>query len=121
MASGQKVNWEKSALCGVNVDEIELMSTASSLGCKADHLPLFYLGVGTESKVTFWQPVIDKVHKNLDKWKRFNLSRGGRATLCKSVLSNLPTYCMPTFLMPEGSVADRWDSSLASRSISFWR
>ncbi|KAA0068198.1 hypothetical protein E5676_scaffold392G00980 [Cucumis melo var. makuwa] len=38
------VNWEKSALCGVNVDEIELMSTASSLGCKADHLPLFYLG-----------------------------------------------------------------------------
>ena len=29
------------------------------------------------------------------------LSRGGRATLCKSVLSNLPTYYMSLFLMPE--------------------
>lgn len=34
-------------------------------------------------------------------WKRYNLSRGGKITLCKSVLSNLPTYYKFTFLLPE--------------------
>ncbi|TYK09922.1 uncharacterized protein E5676_scaffold16G00380 [Cucumis melo var. makuwa] len=50
---------------------------------------------------------MDKVHAKLDKWKRFNLSRGGRASLslCKSVLFNLPTYYMSTFLMPEGVIS----------------
>lgn len=33
-----------------------------------------------------------RVQKKLDRWKRFNFSHGGRATLCKLVLSNLPIY-----------------------------
>lgn len=40
--SGQKVNWDKSTLCGVDVDEMELLSTSTSLSCKAEHLPLTY-------------------------------------------------------------------------------
>lgn len=56
---------------------------------------------GYPEKVAFWQPMIDKVRKKLDKWRCFNLSRGGGATLCKSVLSNLPTYYMSLYLMPE--------------------
>lgn len=43
--SGQKVNWEKSALCGVNVDGIELYSVVSKLNCKATHRPFMYLGL----------------------------------------------------------------------------
>ena len=52
-------------------------------------------------KVTFWQPVIDKIQGKLEKWKRYNLSRGGRATLCKYFISHLTTYYMSVFLMPE--------------------
>lgn len=48
----------------------------------------------------FWQPVIEKVGKKLDGWKQFNLSRGGRMTLCNSAWANLPTYCMSLFHMP---------------------
>lgn len=63
-----------------------------------------YLGLplgGHPKKTAFWQPVIDEVQGKLDKWRRYNLSRGGRVTLCKSVLSNLPNYYMSTFLIPK--------------------
>ena len=84
---------------------MDLLSTASSLGYKVDHLPLIYLRLplgGYTKLSSFWQPVLDKVQIKLDKWKRFNLSRGGRATLYKSALLNIPTYYTSTFLLPEG-------------------
>lgn len=99
-----EINWEKLALCGVNVEESKLLSTASRLNCKANYLHFTYLRLplgGYPKRVSFWQPMIDKTHTKLDKWRKFNLSRGGRSTLCKSVLSNLPTYYMSLFLMPE--------------------
>ena len=43
--SSQKVNWDKSALCGINVAESELLSMAAILKCKVDHLPAIYLGL----------------------------------------------------------------------------
>lgn len=42
---GQKINWEKSALYGVNIDENKLLFTASRLNCKAENLPFTYLGL----------------------------------------------------------------------------
>lgn len=58
--------------------------------------------MGIQSNPLFWKPLIDKIHARLYKWKRFNLSRGVRATLCKSVLYILPTYYMSAFIMPKG-------------------
>lgn len=101
--SGQKVNWEKSALVGVNMEEQICISAAANLNCKVGNLPFSYLGLllgGYPKKMSFWQPVIDKIQFKLDKWKRYNLSRGGRAILCKSVLANIPSYYMSSFLMP---------------------
>ena len=43
--SGQKINWEKSALSGVNINDDELFQTAARLGCKAEKLPILYLGL----------------------------------------------------------------------------
>ena len=79
----------KSALCGINGDDGKLLLVATRLNCKMDHLPLIYVGLplgGYPKKVEFWQPVIDKLQGKLDKWRRYNLSRGGRATLCKPIL-----------------------------------
>jgi hypothetical protein len=39
-----------------------------------------------------WDDVIEKVDYQLASWKRRYLSKGGRVTLIKSTLANLPTY-----------------------------
>ena len=106
--SGQKVNWKKLALSGVNVSEDALFQKAAQLGCKAEKLPILYLGLplrGYPRRKEFWQPVIDRVHKKLDRWKRFNISRGGRQTLCNAVLASLPTYHLSLFSIPGNMAA----------------
>lgn len=88
--------------CGINIEENELLEEASKLNCKASHVPFSYLGLplgGHPKQASFWQPVIDKIQWKLEKWKRYNLSREGRATLCKSVLSHTPTYYISIFAM----------------------
>ena len=47
---------------------------------------------GNPTRKTFWELVLTKVAKRLDGWKRAFLSRGGRLTLIRSVLSSLPIY-----------------------------
>ena len=105
--SGQKINWEKSAICGLNIEDSKVISTANILNCKVESLPFIYLSLplgGYPKSARLWQPILDKVHGKLDKWRRCNLCRGGRITLCKSVLSSLPTYYMSVFLMPESAL-----------------
>ena len=72
-SSRQKIIWEKSALCGSNIEENELFEEASKLNSKASHLPFFYLGLplgGYPKQAVFWQPVIDRIQGKLEKWKR---------------------------------------------------
>jgi hypothetical protein len=38
----------------------------------------------------------------LVRWKRVSLSKGGRLTLIKSTISNLPTYYLSVFPIPVG-------------------
>ena len=100
--SGQKINWEKSILSGVNISDDDLFQIVAHLGCKAEKLPILYLGFllgGYPRRREFWQPDIDRIHKKLDRWKRFNISRGGRQTLCNVVLASLPTYYLSLFLI----------------------
>lgn len=93
---GQKVNWDKSTISSVNIDDETLSLTVAWLKCKVGILPFIYLGLPPK-KHSFSQPIIDKIHSKLERWKRHNLSRGGRLTLCNAVLSNLPTYCVSNF------------------------
>lgn len=102
-AETQKVNWEKSALYGVNVEEDELKNMPGKMGCSAKMMPFLYLGLplgGYSRQCTFWQPMIEKMQRKIHRWRRFNLSQEGRATLCQSVFANLPTYYMSLFAIP---------------------
>lgn len=55
-----------------------------------------------------WDPVVEKFEKILSMWKRQCLSLGGRITLIKATLSNLPIYYMSIFKMPR-LVLDKLD------------
>lgn len=57
--------------------------------------------LGGNPKVSsFWDPVVEKIDKKLSSWRFSYLSKGGRLTLAKAVLSNLPTYFLSTFKAP---------------------
>uniref|UniRef100_A0A2N9EVU3 Reverse transcriptase domain-containing protein n=1 Tax=Fagus sylvatica TaxID=28930 RepID=A0A2N9EVU3_FAGSY len=64
---------------------------ADILGCKTSKLPMKYLGAKFKAK-DIWNSIVEKMERRLAGWKRIYLSKGGRLTLIKSTLSNLPTY-----------------------------
>ncbi|KAL6554936.1 hypothetical protein OROGR_006194 [Orobanche gracilis] len=106
-SSGLKVNFNKSKVYGIGVSDREVEEWASPLGCEPASLPFNYLGVPVGANMNLkknWKPVIDKFNSKLSVWKARSLSFGGRVTLAKSVLGNLPTYFLSLFAAPAGIV-----------------
>ena len=71
-------------------------------------LPMKYLGLPLGAKFkdkSIWNPILEKMERRLAGWKKLYLSKGGRVTLIKSTLSNLPTYFLSLFPIP-ASVAN---------------
>jgi hypothetical protein len=50
--------------------------------------------------VVGWQHDFGLLKRRLPSWKRMYLSKGGRVTLIKSTLTNLPTYLLSLFPIP---------------------
>jgi exonuclease III len=106
--SGLKVNLGKSEMVAVG-DVGNIGTLAAFLGCRVAGLPMKYLGLplGAAYKAaSIWNEVIEKMERRLAGWKKLYLSKGGRVTLIKSTLSNLPTYYLSLFPVPV-SVANR--------------
>ncbi|GJV58972.1 RNA-directed DNA polymerase, eukaryota [Tanacetum coccineum] len=80
LASGLKINLQKSKLMGLGVSSNVVNSAANLMGCSILQLPFNYL----------WDDVISKVSSRLSKWKIKSLSIGGRLTLLKSMLTSIP-------------------------------
>ena len=106
--SGLKVNLGKSELVAVGaIHNFDLL--VAILGCKQESLLMKYLGLPLGAKYkdkTIWNPILKKMERKLASWKKLYLSKGGRVTLIKSTLSNLPTYFLSLFPIP-ASVTNR--------------
>lgn len=102
--SGLKVNFAKSNLIGINVDDAWLEQMALRLHCKIGKIPFIYLGLpvgANPRRAATWKPVIEAIRRKLTSWKPKLLSLGSRIVLLKSVLSSLPTYYLSLFKAPK--------------------
>ncbi|GAU42320.1 hypothetical protein TSUD_25460 [Trifolium subterraneum] len=92
-------------LVGVNIPDSWLGEAASALCCKVGKIPFFYLGLpigGGSRRLSFWEPVLDRLKNRLSGWKNRFLSFDGRLVMLKSVLSSLPVYAISFFKAPSG-------------------
>jgi hypothetical protein len=106
--SGLKVNFHKSMLTGVNVNETWLAEASMVMNCRRGSIPFVYLGLpigGDAKKLSFWKPVVDRIVARLSSWNNRFLSFGGRLILLKYVLSSLPVYFLSFFKAPAGIIS----------------
>ena len=100
--SGLKINLNKSEIFPIGGREnIEVLT--AELGCRAGSLPTTYLGLplgASHKSVRMWDTIEERFRRRLASWKRQYISKGGRVTLIKSTLSNLPIYFMSLFRIP---------------------
>ena len=62
---------------------------------------LSWYAIGGVPQVFYvWNPILEKIERELAGWKKMYLSKGGRLMLLKSTLSNLPTYFLSLFTIP---------------------
>ena len=90
----------KSTLLDINTDPVLLQELATLTDYELGDWPIKYLGMplgGNPRKIDFWDPVVTKVAKRLDGWKKVFLSRGGRLTLIHSVLAAITIYYLSPF------------------------
>jgi hypothetical protein len=96
---GLKINLSKSKIVPLG-DVGDLEGLASILGCRVASLPIKNLGLtlGAFYKAsTIQNGIVEKMEPCLARWKRLYLSKGGRLTLIRSTLSNLPRYYLSLF------------------------
>ena len=106
--SGLKVNFHKSSLVGVNINASWLAEAAFVLRCKVGKIPFLYLGLsigGDPRRLSFWEPVVNRIKSRLSGWHSRFLSFGGRLILLKSVLTALPVYALSFFKAPAGIIS----------------
>lgn len=101
--SSLKVNFDKSYMFGVNVDEGGLQEIAGKLRYKVGEWPIPYLGMKVGSRINgivAWKGVVERVKERLKRWDSKSLSLGGRVTIVKYVLNSIPLYSLSFMRMP---------------------
>nr|GFB84615.1 RNA-directed DNA polymerase, eukaryota [Tanacetum cinerariifolium] len=88
---------------GVGVTDVEVSHLANIIGCGTAKFPLKYLGVPVGcnmARCANWNAIINKFSSKISSWKAGLLSVGGRLSLIKLVVGNLPIYYMSIYMMP---------------------
>lgn len=79
LVSGLRVNFHKSRVIGINVEQQFQHDAAMFLNCKSGKIPFKYLGlpIGADPrKLVTWQLVLDSLKYRLASWKGKHLSLG---------------------------------------------
>jgi hypothetical protein len=105
--SGMKINYHKSDLVPVNLDEDETHQYAKIFCCKLGNFPFKYLGVPLhyeKLRREDIQPVVDKVIDRIPDWQGRLFSYAARATLLKACLASIPIYLLSIIKFPKWAI-----------------
>jgi hypothetical protein len=125
LSTGLRVNYHKSCLIPINMDNDNATSLTNAFGCTVGSSPLTYLGLPlglTKPQVKDYAPLICRVERRLSASAQF-LSYAGRLQLVNSVLSSLPTYYMCSLKLPVAVVEaiDKYRKDCLWRGSDFRR
>jgi hypothetical protein len=105
--SGMRVNFHKSEVIALNVDEIETSRIANIFSCPIGSFPLKYLGVTLHfDKLSReeLQPLVDKLLHRIAGWRGKLLSLAARALLIKTCLTSIPIYLISFIKFPKWAI-----------------
>jgi exonuclease III len=103
LMSGLKVNFGKSRIFGVGLEESFMLVASKFLNCKRGKIPFIYLGLpvgANHRKEVTWEPVIEVLKRRLHTWKNRFVSLGGRVILINSVLAAIPLFYLSFMKIP---------------------
>jgi hypothetical protein len=105
--SGITINYHKSDLTPIILDEEEIQECAKIFCSKVGNFPCVYLGVPLhyeKLRREDIQPVVDKIMKRISGWKSRLLSYGARLVLLKACLASIPIYLMSIIMFPKWAI-----------------
>jgi hypothetical protein len=108
LLSGMKINYHKSEVIVLGVDQQEQARVANLLNCQQGYFPFTYLGFPiSDIKLTIadLEPVVATVGKRVEPWQGRFLSSAPRLTLTDACLSSLPLHTMSLFMLADGTHA----------------
>src|SRR3954463_6233076 len=103
-STGLDINYNKSSMIPINLDEVYITELANVFGCQVGKLPFTYLAlpVGTtRPKIVDFLPLVDCMERRLTASYCF-LNHGGKLQLLNSVISSMPTYFLCSLHIPTG-------------------
>uniref|UniRef100_A0A8R7PZV3 Reverse transcriptase domain-containing protein n=1 Tax=Triticum urartu TaxID=4572 RepID=A0A8R7PZV3_TRIUA len=105
--SGMKINFHKSDLMTINMDEPSAKEFAQIFCCKNGSFPIKYVGVPLHYdnlKREDIQPIIDRIIKGISGWLgRYLTYKGKIILLCACVIS-IPAYLMSVIKFPKWEI-----------------
>jgi hypothetical protein len=106
--SGMRINYHKSDLLTINVDDAEANLFAQIFGCKLGEFPFTYLGVPlhfSKLRKEDLQPILDKIIKRIAGWMGKLLSYRGRLVLLQACIASIPMYLLSFLKFPKWAIA----------------
>jgi hypothetical protein len=105
--SGMKVNFHKSEMIPLNLDDNRIHELAHVLNCPVGSLPFKYLGVPLHYKKLKRedvQPLADKLMKRMAGWRGKMLAYSSRLVLIRSCLASVPVYLLSFIKFPKWAI-----------------
>ena len=118
-STGLKVNFSKSMMIPINVEDSKAALLAQHIGCELGTLTFTYLGLPlglTKPKVVDFLPPVTKCERRLAYTSAF-LSQASRLEVTNSIFTSFPMFCMSTFKLHK-TVIKQVDTY---RKHSLWR